>query len=104
MADGRKLKRNEGSIPLKTAVKYCIEHDILKQFLEKHASEVENMLLTEWNMDDAIEVAREEAWEDGCEERERAIARNALAEGATPEFIQKITGLDMETILNLNKK
>jgi len=25
-------------------------------------------------------------------------ARNALAEGATPEFVQKITGLDLETI------
>jgi len=25
------------------------------------------MLLTEWNMDEAIAVAREEAWEDGTE-------------------------------------
>jgi len=29
------------------------------------------------------------------------IARNALAEGATPEFVQKITGLDSETIKQL---
>jgi predicted transposase/invertase (TIGR01784 family) len=29
------------------------------------------------------------------------IARNALAEGATPEFVQKITGLDLETINQL---
>ncbi|MCL2130256.1 MAG: hypothetical protein FWH35_07890 [Treponema sp.] len=28
-------------------------------------------------------------------------ARNALAEGATPEFVQKITGLDMEKIKNI---
>jgi len=26
------------------------------------------MLLTEWNWDDALEVAREEGWEDGLEE------------------------------------
>jgi hypothetical protein len=26
------------------------------------------------------------------------VARNALAQGATPEFVQKITGLDMQTI------
>jgi len=34
---------------------------------------------------------------ESCEE----IARNALAEGATPEFVQKITGLDLETIKQL---
>jgi hypothetical protein len=37
-------------------------------FLEKHASEVLNMLFTEWNLDDAIAVAREEASEDTREE------------------------------------
>jgi predicted transposase YdaD len=26
------------------------------------------------------------------------VARNALAQGATPEFVQKITGLDIQTI------
>jgi flagellar biosynthesis/type III secretory pathway protein FliH len=35
--------------------------------LEKHGSEVLNMLFTEWNQDDAIAVAREEALEDGIE-------------------------------------
>ena len=29
------------------------------------------------------------------------IARNLLAEGAAPDFIQKITGLDIKTIKNL---
>ena len=30
-------------------------------------------------------------------------ARKAFAEGATPEFVRKITGLDMETIRGLAK-
>jgi hypothetical protein len=30
------------------------------------------------------------------------IARNALAEGASHEFVRKITGLDLETIKTLN--
>jgi len=63
------------------------------------------MLLTEWNMDDAIAVAREEAWEDGHaegrSENNKEVAINALAEGASPEFVQKITGLDLETIQKL---
>ena len=91
-------------------VKYCIENDILKDFLEKHNSEIINMLLTDWNMEDAIAVAREEGMEDGLEkgredgrENERqTIARNLITEGSTLEFIQKITGLDMETIQELS--
>jgi predicted transposase YdaD len=63
------------------------------------------MLYAEWNWDDAMAFARKEAREDGIEEgmeKERLeIARNLLAEGAAPEFIQKVTGLDMETIKNL---
>ena len=69
------------------------------------------MLYTEWNMDDAIAVAREEGKEEGHEEgieegrinEKIEIARNLLAEGSTPDFIQKITGLDIETIKALKK-
>jgi len=35
--------------------------------LEEHASEVLNMLFTEWNLEDAIAVAKEEAWEEASE-------------------------------------
>jgi len=57
------------------------------------------MLYTEFNIEEAKEVWQEEA----REERDRAIARNALAEGSTPEFVHKITGLDLETIQGLCK-
>jgi len=73
------------------------KHDILKEFLKLHAGEVLSMLYTELNLDDAIAVAREEARED----EKLEIARNLLAEGAAHEFIQRITGLDIETIKNL---
>ena len=59
------------------------------------------MLLEEWNMDDAKEVWKEEWYEEGRKEEKKEIARNALAEGSTPEYVQKITGLDMETIQSL---
>ena len=116
----KELDNNEEAI--KEAVKYCQKHGILYEFLKTHGSEVFNMILEEWNIDDAREVWREEAREEGLEEglekghkkghkegleeghkegQEIAIlniARNALAEGATPEFVQKITGLDPEAI------
>ena len=66
------------------------------------------MLMTEWNWDDALAVRYEEGMEKGREEGiERGIeqtARNALAEGASIGFVQKITGLDIETIKKLGMR
>ena len=49
-----------------------------------------------------LERGREEGWEGGREEEKAIIAMNLLAEGSTPEFVQKITGLDLETIQSLS--
>jgi len=69
--------------------------------------------MTEWKLDDALAVRYEEGWEGGLEQGlergleqglERGLettARNALAQGLTMETVQKITGLDMETIAGL---
>ena len=71
------------------------------------------MLYTEWNLDDAIAVAREEGMEEGMEkgmekgkvegkeEGRLEIARNLLAKGSTPEFVHDITGLDIGAVRNL---
>jgi hypothetical protein len=60
------------------------------------------MLITEWNTEEAKQVWFEEGIEEGMERGIKTTARNALAAGATPEFIQKITGLDLETINSLS--
>jgi predicted transposase/invertase (TIGR01784 family) len=86
---------------LKRAVRYCRDHDILKEFLEKNATEVMNMLMTEWNWDDALAVRYEDGMEDGREDEREEIAKNALAKGLSPELICTITGLDMETVTSL---
>jgi predicted transposase/invertase (TIGR01784 family) len=71
-------------------------------------------MLSEWNWDDAMAVrfeegwekglerGREEGWEQGEAKKQIEIARNALAEGASMEFVQKITGLDLDTIEGLS--
>ena len=46
------------------------------------------------------EEVREEVLKEGLED----VARNALAEGLTFDFVQKITGLDMETLRKLLHK
>ena len=77
------------------------------------------MQLTDWNLEDALAVSREEGLADGLAEglaegleRGRAegrealaeTARNALAEGLPIHIVQKITGLDEKTIKNLEAK
>ena len=86
---------------MKLAVRYCREHDILKEFLETNATEVINMLLTEWKMEDALAVRYEEGWEGGREERDIEIVKNALAKGLSVDIISAITALDMESIKRL---
>jgi predicted transposase/invertase (TIGR01784 family) len=100
-----KLTEDELAEAIKKAVTWCIAHNKLKHFLESHSSEVTNMLMTEWNMEDALAVrdreAREEGREEGREEMNIAIAKNALGEGLSLEIIQKITGLKIEDIEQL---
>jgi predicted transposase/invertase (TIGR01784 family) len=60
-----------------------------------------NMLITEWNWDEALAVRYREGREEGKEEGKEEIARNALAEGMSPEAISRITGLDITTIKRL---
>jgi predicted transposase/invertase (TIGR01784 family) len=75
------------------------------------------MIFTEWNWDDALEVAREEGREEGREKgredgleegiekgREEGIefiARNALSKGIPVQTVQEITGLSLEKIKEL---
>jgi hypothetical protein len=67
-----KVRENRETMPpdeaMKAAIEYCMEHNILRAFLTEHSSEVINMLLTEWNIDDARVVWQEEARKDGLEE------------------------------------
>ncbi|MDR2921949.1 MAG: hypothetical protein LBU85_01250 [Treponema sp.] len=40
---------------------------------------------------------------EGRTEGRVEVARNALAEGASPDFIQRITGLDIKTITSIQR-
>ena len=86
---------------MRESIRYCRDHDILKDFLEKNGTEVLNMLITEWKMEDALAVRYDEGLEDGVEKGREDIARNALAKGLPVEVIHEITNLDIETIKNL---
>jgi hypothetical protein len=54
------------------AIRGCVRQGILADFLGEHGSEVMNMLLEEWSLDEAKEVWRDEGREEGFE---LAVAR-----------------------------
>ena len=63
------------------AIRVCIQRDIMKGFLQEHGAEVENMLYTEWNIDDMCRVAREEGWEDGLEQGNATGMKQGMKQG-----------------------
>jgi hypothetical protein len=69
---------------IRRAVLDCIRQDVLKEFFEEHGSEVHNMLLSEWNIDDAKRVWQREAREDG---------RNEGIEEGVEKGMQKVFSL-----------
>jgi predicted transposase/invertase (TIGR01784 family) len=90
---------------LEKAVRWCIRYGYLRDFLKNHGSEVVNMLITEWNWDDAKEVwqeeARAEGLQKGSQQKQLEIARKLKARGTPPEQIAEDTGLPLETIEKL---
>ena len=87
---------------VKKAVIYCRDYDILKEFMEQNGSEVMNMVLTEWNWDDALDVRYEEGREEGLEEKAIDIAKNMLKDGFSPEQTARLSGLDIAKVKALS--
>jgi hypothetical protein len=86
---------------IREAVGYCIDNEIMKEYLEDNASEVENMLLTEFNMDVAKRIWREEALEEGMEKGMEKAAKAMLAKGFSVSDVVGVTGLGEETLARL---
>ena len=105
---------------IRQTIRDCKGAGLLAEFWEKMSQEDINMLASDWNFETALEVEREEGFEKGMKrgmekgmergmekgmERGReTIALNALAEGLPMGVIQKITGLDTETITSLSQR
>ena len=103
----------ENKIPeaLTVAIKQSIKQGFLSDYLSRKSTEVENMLLTEYDYDTDIAVQRQEAYEDGVEKgfsqgaQQKAIetAKNMLKEGLSVEQISRCTSLTVDTIDKLKE-
>jgi predicted transposase YdaD len=95
------------------AIRECKRRGIMSAYLESRGSEVLGMLLTEWNMEDALRVAHEEEREMGLAEGERrgrelGERRAALAHAARMKsadidvrLIVECTGLAPDEVAGL---
>lgn len=107
-----KTGREEREKALKKAIEWSIDHNILKDFLTRYGSEVVNMLMKEWTVEDFIKyqtdeerkIGRQKGRQEGRKERDAEIVKNALAKGLPVTTISEITGLSTKTIRSLGTK
>ena len=92
------------------AVKICIEKGILKEYLQRKAREVINMLIAEYDYDTDIAVQREEAGKiafaqgisQGSRQKALQDASNFKRLGVSVDIISQATGLSQEDVAALN--
>ena len=76
------------------AVDYCIENDILKEFLLKNRAEVLGMLLEEFDAEKYERTIRDEGWEEGQKEGRNLVNRLGLLlteAGRSGEFLESLS-------------
>ncbi|MCL1911201.1 MAG: hypothetical protein FWG13_03240, partial [Leptospirales bacterium] len=77
---------------IESAIKYCIDNNILKEYLEQNSSEVNSMLTTEFDLDEYTEVIRMETRERALAEGKKEVQSYVLelmAQGLSYEEIKK---------------
>lgn len=78
---------------ISAAMEQCVSEGIMVDFIQKHGSEVRNMLFTQFNLEDAKEVWREEAYEEGMEAGLRDGKQLGLQQGLQQGIQQGISCL-----------
>ena len=104
---GKDGMKRDAAIAL--SIKDCLREGIFVEFVKKYGSEVENMLFTQFNMDDALAVRYAEGLEDGIEQgREQGECRllvhlvcGKLQRGESPEKIAVDLLADEEEIARI---
>ncbi len=69
----------------------------MQSFLKAHISEVENMLFTEWKLEDALKIEREEGIEEGME-KERRKTIQSLSRFIPVEQIAQMLEIPIEEV------
>ena len=87
----------------KKAIEIAIERGILVDYLDRKSREVINMLSAKYNYKMDIAVKKEEAFQDGQEQKAIESARTMLSDNLSPEKVALYSGLPLEKVLELQK-
>lgn len=68
-------------IDIEMAIDYCIEHNILKEFLISRRNEVTKNMKLDYTFDRQLELEREDAREEGLEEGRKEGRKEGREEG-----------------------
>ena len=82
---------------IRRAVKFCLDHGIMGNYLVEHSEEVFNMLALEWNMNDALQAR----FEDGRNEEREAVAIKMLRKGKSFDEVHEFTDLPIQRLEQL---
>ena len=84
---------NKGSSDrMGNTIKYCVEHDILKEYIERKGKEVLSMLTMDWDYEEALEVAREESEQKGEKKKEIEYLISFYQDGDSLQRLARVTG------------
>ena len=95
---------------IKLVSEQCIAEGVMADFLREHSMEVEVMLATEWDWDEALAVSKEEGFEDGLElgvaygkeEKQKEMIR-AFQDVLSPEIIAEKIHVPVQYVLDILK-
>ena len=88
---------------IREAMRYCEEHDIMREFLEEHEREVIDMVDFEWNQKDFEEAILEEGIERGIEEGKVDIVLEMLRDKLPLETVARISKFSLERVQELGR-
>ena len=86
---------------IEAAIKYCLEHNIMAEYLRTHETEVHIMLFKEMTATDIAEVRYSEGIEQGIEQGIISVARELLSTNLTIDEIARVTGLTRDEVDHL---
>ena len=99
-----KDKGLEVTAALNSAVKECVDENILREFLLKYGGDVVSILNMEWNLDDALRVRYNEGEQKGAEKEKSKVAEKLLKRGTPIEIVAEDTELSIEQVKEIAKK
>ena len=88
---------------IRETIRYCIEHDIMKDFLLEHEREVVDMVNFEWNEELFRETAFEQGLEQGLEQGRVSAVLGMLKEKLPLETIARVSEMSLEKIREIGQ-